>query len=150
MTFLSATTENPLPPIKAGKELQQRRSSATKLKLKYRPEDDISIHSSVPTQSHAAEDIIPRLAANTLGQIDYPRASIEDLPLEIQEEIIDYTHGVLGSASCTKWRSGYGLRNWSTLMRHPRRKHLSDLALVSRTWRILIQQRLYRHGKSGQ
>lgn len=43
---------------------------------------------------------------------------------------------------------GNGARDWSKLMRHPRRRQISDLALVTRCFRILVQQRIYRHSKS--
>lgn len=38
-------------------------------------------------------------------------------------------------------------RSWGTALRHSRRRELSSLALVSSTWRVLIQERLYRHIK---
>lgn len=43
---------------------------------------------------------------------------------------------------------GNGARDWSKLMRHPRRRQISDLALVTICFRILVQQRIYRHSKS--
>lgn len=37
--------------------------------------------------------------------------------------------------------------SWSSVLRNARRKEVTDLAFVNRTWRVLVQQRLYRHIK---
>lgn len=70
-----------------------------------------------------------------------------DLPVEIHEGIIDHLYGMLGSTSSSAAGSVYVLKNWSNAMRHPRRRQLSDLTLVSPTWRRIIQERLYRHSE---
>ncbi|KAA6410292.1 MAG: hypothetical protein FRX48_05713 [Lasallia pustulata] len=70
-----------------------------------------------------------------------------DLPVEIHEGIIDHLYGILGSTSSSAGGSVHVLKNWSNAMRHPRRRQLSDLTLVSPTWRRIIQERLYRHIK---
>ena len=70
------------------------------------------------------------------------------LPTEIHECILDHLFGVRASASS---RTAAGkmkvLRSWGTVLRHSRRREVSELALVSETWRDLIQDRLYRHLK---
>ncbi|KPI39803.1 uncharacterized protein AB675_3267 [Cyphellophora attinorum] len=73
------------------------------------------------------------------------RLSLEDLPTEVQGKVIDYIFGDMHSVS----RNTHSLRgkNVSSLMRHPRRKAVSDLALVSREFRTLVQERIYRHIK---
>ncbi|KAK4098657.1 hypothetical protein N658DRAFT_476566 [Parathielavia hyrcaniae] len=70
------------------------------------------------------------------------RLSLNDLPTEIHECILDHLFGFRVSAA-----SKSSITRWGTALRHPRRKELSELSLVSRTWRILIQERLYRHIK---
>ena len=72
---------------------------------------------------------------------------LSHLPGEIQETILDSLLGSLGSISCSKNDGTHGTKNWSSIMRHPRRRQVSDLALISPTWRRLVQQRIYRHGK---
>ncbi|KAL8655460.1 MAG: hypothetical protein Q9210_000858 [Variospora velana] len=69
------------------------------------------------------------------------------LPVELQEDVINHLVGhLIGPAS--KWPRGpRSPRNTGTAMRHPKRKRLCDLALVSNIWRILIQKRIYRHLK---
>ena len=71
--------------------------------------------------------------------------SIHDLPLEVQGNILDYIFGDLHSV----YTANNSLRgkNVASSMRHPRRKAVSDLALVSETWRDLVQARIYRHIK---
>ncbi|KAI9715241.1 MAG: hypothetical protein M1812_006052 [Candelaria pacifica] len=72
---------------------------------------------------------------------------LHDLPTEIQESILDYIFGARVSTSSSSAANSPVLRGWSNVLRHPRRKQLSNLALVSMTWRQLIQERLYRHIK---
>lgn len=68
--------------------------------------------------------------------------SISDLPAEIHECILDHLFGFRVSPA-----SKSSITRWGTALRHPRRKELSGLSLVSRAWRVLIQERLYRHIK---
>ncbi|KAK4153340.1 hypothetical protein C8A00DRAFT_43699 [Chaetomidium leptoderma] len=68
--------------------------------------------------------------------------SLNDLPTEIHECILDHLFGFRVSAA-----SKSSITRWGTALRHPRRKELSELSLVSGAWRILIQERLYRHIK---
>ncbi|RAL11888.1 uncharacterized protein BO97DRAFT_434934 [Aspergillus homomorphus CBS 101889] len=70
----------------------------------------------------------------------------EDLPIEIHEAILDYLFGERASAftSCT-W--GKSARSWNRSLRHPRRKALSNLSLITPVWRELVQDRIYRHIK---
>ena len=75
---------------------------------------------------------------------------LQDLPEEIQQGILDGLMGNLSSTSSSAVVRRQGMRNWSTAMRHPRGRHLSDLALVSKEWRRMIQERLYRHGELSQ
>lgn len=74
--------------------------------------------------------------------------NLNDLPAEIHECILDHLFGYRVSASS---KSSLGIpsvtRSWGTALRHSRRKELSSLALVNNVWRVLIQERLYRHIK---
>ncbi|KAK3305427.1 uncharacterized protein B0T15DRAFT_196597 [Chaetomium strumarium] len=70
------------------------------------------------------------------------RLGLNDLPAEIHECILDHLFGFRVSAT-----SKSSVMRWGTALRHPRRKELSELSLVSGAWRILIQERLYRHIK---
>lgn len=67
---------------------------------------------------------------------------LDDLPAEITECILDHLFGFRVST-----QSKSSIMRWGTALRHPRRKELSEFALVSPTWRVLIQERLYRHIK---
>ena len=72
-----------------------------------------------------------------------------NLPVEIHDCILDHLFGVRLSASSRTSSAdmSQSLRNWNTKLRHCRRREVSDLALVSKKWRGLIQDRLYRHIK---
>jgi len=70
------------------------------------------------------------------------RMSLNDLPAEIHECVLDHLFGFRVSTT-----SKSSIVRWGTALRHSRRKELSELALVSPVWRGLIQERLYRHIK---
>ena len=74
-----------------------------------------------------------------------PKQSLNDLPLEVQGKILDFIFGDMHSvhAGSTSLRG----KSVASLMRHPRRKAVSDFALVSPQWRELVQERIYRHIK---
>jgi hypothetical protein len=86
-----------------------------------------------------------------LDSSDYIAAAttINILPVEIQEGVLDYLFGYrVSTTSISAMQiSGWGATNLGTAMRHSRRRELTELALVSPTWRDLVQQRLYRHIK---
>lgn len=121
-----------------------------KSRLKHRPEDDISVHPSSQAESTLTEDSAVRPATNTFKQAKAPRTTLNDLPPEIQDAIIGHLSGSLHSAASGGQFETHGVRNWNMVMRHPRRKQLSDLALVTEVWRGLVQQRLYRHSKPAE
>ncbi|KIV94410.1 hypothetical protein PV10_02177 [Exophiala mesophila] len=85
------------------------------------------------------------LQSETEDERRRPRLSLDDLPLEVQGRILDHIFGDMHSiyAGSTSLRG----KSVSSLMRHPRRKAVSDLALVSHAWRGLVQERIYRHIK---
>ncbi|KAK3322038.1 hypothetical protein B0H66DRAFT_531393 [Apodospora peruviana] len=68
--------------------------------------------------------------------------NLNDLPAEIHECILDHLFGFRVSTT-----SKSSIMRWGTALRHSRRKELSELSLVSAAWRVLIQERLYRHIK---
>ncbi|KAK0610563.1 hypothetical protein B0T17DRAFT_500051 [Bombardia bombarda] len=68
--------------------------------------------------------------------------NLNDLPAEIHECILDHLFGFRVSPT-----SKSSITRWGTALRHSRRKELSELSLVSLAWRVLIQERLYRHIK---
>lgn len=75
--------------------------------------------------------------------------SLMSLPMEIHDCILDHLFGVRASAASRSAAAGNTniLRGWGTALRHSRRREVSELALVGRQWRELVQERLYRHLK---
>jgi hypothetical protein len=71
----------------------------------------------------------------------------EHLPVEIHETILDYLFGERTSALSTSPGGKSPARSWNKSLRHPRRKALSNLALISPVWRVLVQDRIYRHSQ---
>jgi hypothetical protein len=74
--------------------------------------------------------------------------TLEDLPIEIQGLVLDYLFGDIHSVTSTSTSLQSSANRLSSAMRHPRRKALTDVALVSHTWRELVQERIYRHSKN--
>lgn len=92
--------------------------------------------------------------AHQIGlDLDDPRfirsseACFDNLPIEIHEAILDCLFGERAPASATVVHRKSAARSWMRALRHPRRKVLSNLALVSEVWRPLVQARIYRHSK---
>ncbi|KAL2369910.1 hypothetical protein, variant 2 [Blastomyces gilchristii SLH14081] len=81
----------------------------------------------------------------TPGSTVAPRILFGNLPTEIHESILDHLFGVRGSTLASLSPIKSSANSWSKALRHPRRKALSDLALVSSQWRPLVQERIYRH-----
>ena len=88
------------------------------------------------------DDEEPAELPAALTPIDSLGMGLNDLPAEIHECILDHLFGFRVSP-----KSKSSIMRWGTALRHPRRKELSELSLVSRPWRVLIQERLYRHIK---
>ncbi|KAI5467569.1 hypothetical protein BGZ63DRAFT_346180 [Mariannaea sp. PMI_226] len=77
-----------------------------------------------------------------------PITNLDSLPIEVQEAILDHLFGYRVSATSRSAMSvSCVTRSWGTALRHSRRKELTELARVSEIWRVLVQQRLYRHVK---
>lgn len=68
--------------------------------------------------------------------------SIQHLPEEILRRILDYILGDLRPVNAASTSTGLSHR-----MRHPRRKDVSELALVCSELRAMVQERIYRHIK---
>jgi hypothetical protein len=87
------------------------------------------------------------LQVKSIGSQPYQSGvRFHDLPAEVHEAILDHLFGERVSA-LTMGAPGKSARNWSRCLRHPRRKVLSDLALISPVWRVLVQDRIYRHSQ---
>ena len=69
----------------------------------------------------------------------------EDLPTEIHEAILDHLFGERASTFTTSAHGKLSACGWTKALRHPRRKALSNLALISPIWTPLVQSRIYRH-----
>ncbi|CAG8975584.1 hypothetical protein HYALB_00006791 [Hymenoscyphus albidus] len=88
-----------------------------------------------------------------VAQLEIPPAStvshLCSLPIEIHDCILDHLFGQRSSAASRTTGPGRSkiLRSWGTALRHSRRREVAELSLVSRKWRGLVQDRLYRHLK---
>ena len=131
--------------------LTSKPSPALKPRFKNQTEDDISVQSLSQTGDQCietADDPFQIPALKPRKDSEPPKSHLQDLPPEILEEIFGHVVGHLGSTLSDPSDSQTNVRNWNVIMRHPRRKNVADLALVSDTWRRLIQERIYRHSKT--
>ena len=124
--------------------------TASKPRIKNQTEDDISVQSLTQTDDRSIDTVddpflIPALKPRKDSVLSKPH--IQDLPPEILEAIFGHVVGHLSSTLSDPSVPRNNVRNWNAIMRHPRRKNVADLALVSDTWRRLIQERVYRHSK---
>lgn len=88
-------------------------------------------------------------SASEDAMTDASRATpFDELPTEVHEAILDHLFGYcISPTSSSAMRISSLTKCWSSALRHCRRRELADLALVNSVWRILVQQRLYRHIK---
>ncbi|KAH7313499.1 hypothetical protein B0I35DRAFT_451998 [Stachybotrys elegans] len=134
------TSSNPVSPRQVSPP--PRPSSTPFLRPENHCADDCGIGSSDYDSDSELYD-----SASTVF-LDRPSAAFEELPIEVNEAILDHLFGYRVSAtSGSAMRISSVTRSWGTALRHSRRRELTELALVNRTWRVLIQQRLYRHVK---
>lgn len=121
-----------------------------KSRVRNQTEDDISVQPQSQPDDQIIDNsedpfLIP--ASEPRKESQFPKSHLENLPPEILEGIVGHVVGHLGSTTSDPSGSKHTVRNWNAIMRHPRRKKVADLALVSHTWRRLIQERVYRHSK---
>lgn len=111
---------------------------------------------SVPSTDDLQSSLLPPSPRSTEVEMDDAATTddtynlpthFNDLPPEIHETILDHILGVRGSTLASITSATVTTSSWSKALRHPRRKALSDLALVSRAYRALVQGRIYRHSE---
>ena len=117
------------------------------------PTDFPSLPPSSPRSGSSPHRSSPHRSSSDTARDPAPTTQLMDLPEELQQLILSLLLGNLRSTSAAASsaaagaRDGHGTRDWSRALRHPRTRTATDLALVSRTWRTLVQERLYRHGE---
>ena len=96
--------------------------------------------------SYLADRPFERITITTTKHLDFMlgrNSFFDNLPEEIHELILDNIVGTRADENLSK--SSNASCGWS--LRHLRISRLSSLSLVCRTWRRLVQARLYRHSK---
>jgi len=115
--------------------------------------DDSAAPTSAPASADCQSPVDTEMNDNdTHSRLDDPpsyrsEACFDNLPIEIHEAILDCLFGERAPASATVTHGKSAARSWTKALRHPRRKVLSNLSLISPVWRPLVQARIYRHSK---
>ena len=147
--LLSATRTSPTTPRKAPPAdpatIPRPRTSASSRDPLMSDECVLGTQPKLPAESLPTD---PVLHEATEKRADQAKASVTllDLPDEIQQRILDMLMGELQRPSKSVAET-QRLRNWNSVMRHPKSRKLADLSLVCPRWRELIQERIYRHSK---
>ncbi|KAG6020357.1 hypothetical protein E4U41_002870 [Claviceps citrina] len=103
-------------------------------------EHDTGVEMGSPFSSSAGEDAVPHRHSRA--------TKFDEIPAEVHQVILDHLFGYCISPTSSRAMRISSLTNgWSSVLRHSRRRELADLALVNPMWRVLVQQRLYRHIK---
>jgi hypothetical protein len=144
---LSTTRKHRLPSITETKFDSQLNGTMTTQKLSVRVRASTRCCNEKGTPKAGER---PALAANpSCDRVisRRTRKTLQDLPLEIQRLILDYLFGDIHPVTASSTSLLPGLKAVSSAMRHPRRKALTELSLVSPAWRDLVQERIYRHSR---
>lgn len=149
-SFSTPTTPIPRSLSKSTPRALTVKPPPVRSRVRNQTEDDISVQPlSQPDDQIVDTSDDPFLipVSEPRNETQCPQSYLEMLPPEILEGIVGHVVGHLGSTMSDPSGSQHSVRNWNAIMRHPRRKKVADLALVSCTWRRLIQERVYRHSK---
>lgn len=85
--------------------------------------------------------IVPVVEGRSRQTEGSSKLTFSRLPTEVHELILDHLFGIRASTA----NGALTCRGWSTALRHSRRRQLSDVALVNRSYRELVQTRLFKH-----
>lgn len=131
---------NPSIPLLNHAATEDGQSSSGIPRLRTAPIPDTPQSQSSPAKADATnDDSVQKQTADTSSQ---RQLGLEELPDEIKNRILDYIFGDIRPVNASSSSTGLSHR-----MRHPRRKAVSELALVSHDLRNMVQKRVYRHIK---
>lgn len=104
--------------------------------------DQDASKTSAATCPVAANSHVP--GTDRASKTGHPRAGFINLPFDLHEQILEQYFGPKVCVNCSSTTSDSSRRSWSRCPRFTRRRQMTDLALVCRSWRQLIQARIYR------
>ena len=146
-SITAPTTPNPRSSSKSNSRALTVGPPSLRQRAKNQTEDDISVPPLGNANYETLEPGTPTPLVSSARPSQLRRSKLDVLPLEILEVIIGHIVGHLAPVSGSGGGSSHSTRNWSSAMRHPRRRQLSDLAVVSNPCRSIVQERIYRHIK---
>lgn len=112
---------------------------------------DTNIHTALGAVRIEAElgvEAAPLEDAGTTGDETKCKITFSDLPLEIHGKICDKLFGELRPIRPDEATGTEPISESEKGLRHPRSKEFTDLALISDTWKTMVQSRIYRGRKS--
>lgn len=141
---------NPSIPLLTHAVTEDGQSSSTVLRINMSSTINAGVNMLPETQSSANRGVSTAYGDPELSPVRpigittdaTTQTSIRDLPDEILRRILDYILGDLRPVNAASTSTGLSHR-----MRHPRRKDVSELALICPELRAMVQERIYRHIK---
>lgn len=112
-----------------------------------KPDDDLGDSAMLILEKQVTEAASPK-ADGPRNNGQGPMATLRDLPVEIVDQILDLLFGEMGAIYPNPRTGIEPPGTWQRELRQPRRRELTDLALVNRVWTERVQLRIYRHSKS--
>jgi hypothetical protein len=145
---VNSLTRDPFPTPLAYQK--STRCASAQVPILDSPDDDAQAHSD-PGDGHFGKDTVMEdphspLVDDASFYNHRPELHFENLPMEIHEAILDYLFGERTSTANVS-PGKPSSRNRVKALHHPRRKALSNMALISPVWRPLVQDRIYRHSR---
>ncbi|KAJ5573295.1 hypothetical protein N7450_010279 [Penicillium hetheringtonii] len=101
--------------------------------------------SSIPKVITSVEVLPSSSEKDQSSKIRHSVGSFFSLPFDIHEQILEHYFGPRVRVNIPSATPDSSPRSWSKCPRFTRRRQMTDLALVCRSWRQLIQARIYRH-----
>ncbi|KAL1962223.1 hypothetical protein VTN77DRAFT_9879 [Rasamsonia byssochlamydoides] len=145
---VNSLTRNPISPALSVHKTASRCTSAD---VQIHDEPELTMPTSAAVDCNTSPDTemedsqVPQEAEAQIQRRS--DLQFENLPIEIHEAILDHLFGERASTQTSASSGKPSAQSWVKALRHPRRKALSNLALISRVWRPLVQDRIYRHIK---
>lgn len=135
-------------PLGTAQGIPPEMERATTAPLQLKDTDINAALEAVRIEGELIVDAAPLEHADTMDGETERKVTFSNLPLETHSKICDKIFGELRPIRPDETTGTEPISEWEKGLRHPRTKKFADLALLSDTWKIMVQSRIYRSRKS--